>query len=121
MQFVLKPLYVKVMQITAHTHKLGRNLLQVWKSSSSEAIIEAIIWSQTLSLVDKCQAWTCEYPLAFGLAQIINKLILLKCHVELFSQCTLTYFCGSAGSFPLDAKYQNIRLCMGYSLTRRFG
>ena len=65
--------YVNIMQITAPACKLGRNLLQVWKSSSSKTILEAMIWSQTLSLVDKCQVQMCEYPLAFGLVQIINK------------------------------------------------
>ena len=35
--------------------------------------MEAMISSQTLSLVDMCWAQMCEYPLVFRLAQIINK------------------------------------------------
>ena len=57
-----------------------------WKfgrACSFEVIMEAVIWSQTLSLLDKCQAWMCEHPLAFGLVWIIHKWILLKCHIEL--------------------------------------
>ena len=42
--------------------KLVETHCKFGRSCSSQAIMEAMSWSQTLSLVDKCRAQMCEYP-----------------------------------------------------------